>query len=71
MNAMNRLALILTLLLQLRTWAVWSTPSLGQHQTSSFAPIQSSDGLPYRISLQPYDFGAAQLPGLHSYAAGR
>jgi hypothetical protein len=27
--------------------------------------------LPYRISLREYDFGAGQLPGLHSYASGR
>ena len=26
--------------------------------------------LPYKVSLQPYDFGAAELPTLHSYAAG-
>ncbi len=42
----------------------------GQHQTSTFTPIDQSGTLPYRIKIQELDFGTADLPGLHSYAAG-
>jgi hypothetical protein len=40
------------------------------NQTDTFTPIQLNGGLPYRISLQRYDFGAADLPTLHSFATG-
>ncbi len=38
------------------------------HQTDTLTPV-SIGGLPYNISVQKYDFGAADLPTLHSYAA--
>lgn len=43
----------------------------GVHQTDVVTPIiQDTSGLPYEVSLQMYDFGAADLPTLHSYAVG-
>ena len=68
---MKRPVSIPTLLVLLSACCALSAPALGQHQTSTFTPIQTADGLPYRISLREYDFGAGQLPGLHSYASGR
>ncbi len=41
------------------------------HQTGTFSPVSLNSPLPYRIALEPYDFGAAPLPTLHSYAAGQ
>lgn len=41
------------------------------NQTDTFTPIQLNSPLPYSITLQEYSFGAAELPTLHSYAAGR
>lgn len=40
------------------------------NQTPTLSPIQLDSPLPYNISLQPYDFGSAALPTLHSFAAG-
>jgi hypothetical protein len=68
---MTRRISILALSALLGTCCAHSAPAFGQHQTSTFTPIQAADGLPYRISLREYDFGAADLPGLHSYAAAR
>jgi hypothetical protein len=68
---MNRQLSIPALPLLLSAYCALSVPALGQHQTSTFTPIQPASGLPYRISLREYDFGAAELPGLHSNAAGR
>jgi hypothetical protein len=48
---------------------LWVSASVA-NQTDTFTPIQLNGGLPYRISLLPYDFGAAELPTLHSFAAG-
>jgi len=45
--------------------------SFAAHQTNSFSPVLLNSRLPYRLAVQPYGFGAAQLPTLHSYAAGR
>ncbi|MEX0611124.1 MAG: hypothetical protein WD738_08330 [Pirellulales bacterium] len=39
------------------------------NQTDTVTPILLDSNLPYRISLQPVDFGSAELPTLHSYAA--
>jgi hypothetical protein len=41
------------------------------NQTDMLTPILMGSQLPYAIALQPYDFGAAELPTLHSYAAAR
>jgi hypothetical protein len=40
------------------------------NQTDTLTPVVLNGGLPYKISLQPYDFGSADLPTLHSFAAG-
>jgi hypothetical protein len=42
-----------------------------QNQTPDVTPIQFSNPLPYTLSLVPLDFGAAELPTLHSYAAAQ
>jgi hypothetical protein len=44
--------------------------ALAANQTDTLTPIVLNGSMPYRISVQPYDFGAAALPTLHSYAAG-
>jgi hypothetical protein len=44
--------------------------SLAAHQTNTITPIILNGNLPYKILLERYDFGAADLPTLHSYAAG-
>jgi hypothetical protein len=49
--------------------ALWVNASAA-NQTDTLTPIQLNGSLPYRISLEPYDFGAAELPTLHSFAAG-
>jgi hypothetical protein len=67
---MNRRVASLILVV-LSTWNMLPAPALAQHQTSTFTPIQTAVGLPYRVLLRPYDMGAAPLPGLHSYAAGK
>ena len=56
-------------------FAVWllvtcQSVAFAAHQTDTLTPIVLNGSLPYKISLQPYDFGAAELPTLHSYAAG-
>src|SRR5262245_41515527 len=40
------------------------------NQTATVDPIEIGGALPYQISLSTYDFGAADLPTLHSFAAG-
>jgi hypothetical protein len=40
------------------------------NQTPTVSPVHLNSPLPYKVSLQPYDFGAASLPTLHSFAAG-
>lgn len=40
------------------------------NQTADFSPVTADGSFPYRITLQEYDFGAAELPTLHSFAAG-
>jgi hypothetical protein len=42
----------------------------GAHQTDTFSPVLTSSPLPYKVTVTPYDFGPADLPTLHSYAAG-
>lgn len=40
------------------------------NQTPDVSPVQLNGPSPFKISVQPYDFGAADLPTLHSFAAG-
>jgi hypothetical protein len=56
----------------LTLWLVIACHSItfAAHQTDTFTPVILNGSLPYQISLQRYDFGAADLPTLHSYAAG-
>jgi hypothetical protein len=68
---MNRPALLIGASVIAGPICAWTSIALGQHQTPTFSPIEPADGLPYRITLREYDFGSAQMPGLHSYAAGR
>jgi len=44
--------------------------ALAANQTATLSPVLSGEGLPYRISLERYDFGADPLPTLQSNAAG-
>ena len=43
---------------------------LAANQTPTVSPIQLNSTLPYKISVEPFDFDAAGLPTVHSYAAG-
>jgi hypothetical protein len=40
------------------------------NQTATVSPISVGSALPYAIDMRRYDFGAADLPTLQSYAAG-
>lgn len=40
------------------------------NQTATVDPIEIGGALPYQISVSTYDFGAAKLPTLQSFAAG-
>jgi len=45
-------------------------PALADNQTATVDPIDTGGALPYQISVSTYDFGAADLPTLQSFAAG-
>jgi hypothetical protein len=47
-----------------------SRDAVAANQTATVSPVHLNSALPYRVSLEPYDFGAARLPTLHSFAAG-
>jgi hypothetical protein len=47
-----------------------SEPLRAANQTAELTPIRLHGSLPYRIEVEPYDFGEAALPTLHSFAAG-
>src|SRR5262245_26551727 len=40
------------------------------NQTATVTPIELNPTLPYKLTVEAYDFGAADLPTLHSFAAG-
>jgi hypothetical protein len=40
------------------------------HQTATVSPVNVGSSYPYSISVQNYDFGAAELPTLQSFASG-
>jgi hypothetical protein len=44
---------------------------LAANQTATLTPILLNTRLPYKITPEPYDFGTAELPTLHSFAAGK
>jgi hypothetical protein len=44
--------------------------ALAANQTADLTPISLGGSLPYRVTVRPYDFGQADLPTLHSFAAG-
>jgi hypothetical protein len=69
-----------TALINSRTIGVWITSvafwccpgfALAANQTATLTPIQIGSQLPYEIRLLPYAFGSAELPTLHSFAAGQ
>jgi hypothetical protein len=41
----------------------------GAHQTTTTTPIDLAGNVPYKIQVREVDFGATQMPLLHSYAA--
>jgi hypothetical protein len=43
---------------------------IAANQTATVSPVHLNSPLPYKVSLEPYDFGTAPLPTLHSFAAG-
>ena len=70
---------MLSAVIRIRAYAYWFLAAavidvgqfaLAANQTDTFTPVVLNGGLPYRIALEPYDFGAAELPTLHSFAAG-
>jgi hypothetical protein len=67
---MSRVKSICCGLLSATCWSVLQCAALAAHQTPDFTPIELNPSLPFRIELREYEFGSAQLPGLHSYAAG-
>ena len=40
------------------------------HQTATTTPIDLAGNVPYKVELREVDFGATQMPLVHSYAAG-
>lgn len=70
-NVLFRLISKLTTTSSVVAVAWYALPSVyGQHQTSTMSPLSSADSFSYRLQVREYDFGSAQLPGIHSYAAG-
>src|SRR5689334_3795313 len=47
-----------------------AAPAMAANQTDTLSPVHVGSSQPYAISVQSVDFGAADLPTLHSYAAG-
>lgn len=41
-----------------------------QHQTAIFTPLTPSSASDFQITVRNYDFGAAPIAGLHSFASG-
>jgi hypothetical protein len=62
-NATFGLVLIGACLVAPGSWAA--------HQTSTTTPIDLAGNVPYKIEVREADFGAAELPLLHSYAAAK
>jgi hypothetical protein len=46
------------------------TTARADNQTNDVSPIETGGDLPYTIDVQTFDFGSADLPTLHSFAAG-
>ncbi|HEY4233154.1 MAG TPA: hypothetical protein VGM76_06995 [Lacipirellulaceae bacterium] len=67
--AAHRLAAI-RILLALSA-SVAALPVHATNQTPDVSPVQLGGPSPFKVSVQPYDFGAAELPTLHSFAAGK
>ena len=44
-------------------------PACVAHQTPTTTPIDLAGNVPYKMELREVDFGATQMPLLHSYAA--
>jgi hypothetical protein len=66
----RRLWRVLTALITAAMLFATSEQLRAANQTATISPIQLNSALPYRVSVEPYDFGAVSLPTVHSYAAG-
>jgi hypothetical protein len=62
-NLQHRLVVLFVAVLAARA-------ALADNQTATVDPIEIGGALPYQVSLSTYDFGAADLPTLQSFAAG-
>jgi hypothetical protein len=49
---------------------VFASSAIAANQTDSLSPVHVGSSQPYGISVRTYDFGAAERPTLHSFAAG-
>jgi hypothetical protein len=45
-------------------------PAFAANQTNTFTPVHVGNSFPYAIDVKAYDFGAAALPTLQSFATG-
>lgn len=66
---MKKIVATLSLLLSILTLGVPST-AVAANQTATTTPVIVGGDLPYRVSLERYDMGAAEVPSLHSFIAG-
>jgi hypothetical protein len=70
-DRIRRVAGLISILAGSLAFAISSASlAIADNQTATVSPIDVSGSLPYQISVQSYDFGAADLPTLQSYAAG-
>ena len=47
-----------------------ASAALAENQTPTVSPVNVGSSYPYQIGLRTYDFGAAAVPTLQSFAAG-
>src|SRR5215467_9442468 len=57
------------LCLGLVAWSI-AVPAAADNQTASVSPVGPGSDLPFQVSVRTFDFGAADLPTLQSFAAG-
>ena len=69
MNTILKLVIVATLIAGILP-TVLVTAVHAQNQTDTVSPIDLSGPTDYHISLHEYDFGGADIPGLHSFASG-
>ena len=49
---------------------LFTAPLRAANQTPDVSPVELNGPSPFKVSVTQYDFGAADLPTLHSFAAG-